>query len=271
MITVKNKSYKCYLIDSNFIIQMFKERESFGSNVINRVFSDGLFVFSPVSLWEISQDECFDEFISVFSTLPSLLALSDDDIVNKELENYEGVEPTSIKDITFLLSGNSPHELNLIIKNYINKALGEDYKATEKQYFKEMKGRNSFGYLDGQSLSNKKAIKSSVDLVAFEFISNLVPSFCKTLQANSSALNVTRFPSQVSKSYIYHYKFAHPSRKGEPSDLSDILISSILPYIDVYLTEKSVANSIREIRDVHGFYKGLETITMKQMRPIKEA
>ena len=250
---------------------MFKERESFGSNVINRVFSDGLFVFSPVSLWEISQDECFDEFISLFSTLPALLALSDDDIINKELENYEAVEPTSLKDITLLLSGYSAHELNLIIKSYINKALGEDYKATEQRHFKEMKSKNSFGYLCGENLSNKKATKSSVDLVAFEFIANFAPSFCKTLQKNKSVLNVARFPSQVSKSYIYHYKFAHPSRKGEPSDLSDILISSVLPYIDVYLTEKSVANSIREIRDVHGFYKDLETITMKQMRAVKEA
>ncbi|MDO6762840.1 hypothetical protein [Agarivorans sp. 1_MG-2023] len=270
MIRVKNQNYKCYLIDSNFIIQMFKERESFGSNLINMVLSDGLFVFSPVSIWEISQDDCFDDFIATFSTLPSLLLSSEEEIITKEAQNYYSDALTSLEDVSVPLSSFSARSLKALIKSYVSKVSSKRYKANEKYAFSEIKNSKKIGYLCGQTISDKKAIRSSVELAAFEFIAKAAPTFCKDLQTSNTALNVNKFPSQVSKSYIYHYKFAHPTRKGESSDLSDILISSALPYVDVYLTENSLANSIREIKGAHGQFKHLETKTMKHMR-IKQA
>ena len=66
--------------------------------------------------------------------------------------------------------------------------------------------------------------------------------------------------------YLYHYKFGTLRRKGEPSDISDILISSALPYVDCFITENSVANHLKQIGAKHEFLKGLEVMTMKDFK-----
>jgi hypothetical protein len=270
MFQANGKKYKAYLIDSNIVISTLKDKDNFGSKVLNIVLKDGIFVFSPVTLHEISMDlSVYNEFKKCFLVLPSLLCISRDDIVKKECEYYFSQKKLSITDLSILINESLFNKQNLsiekIIDHHVSSQKGKLYKSNEKDNFFDMVKDKTVGFINKDEKNGKKAIQNSIELYAYQLTAQLNYSFAREISDQKMALDVKRVPSSLSTSYIYHYKFMFSRRKGEPSDISDILISNILPYIDVFLTENSLASNIKEIKHTFGFFQNLEVMTSKDI------
>lgn len=273
MLNVKGKNYKCYLLDANIIISLLKDREGFGSQVIDLVLNDGIFVFTPTTLWEISIDEAlFEDFKDIFFTLPSILISSENEIVRKECENYDQKNNISISDIgiPFNKIYFEGHNIDIdeLVGQCVSSSKSKGYKEFEKEAFLSFKEKSDLAFMGKYQYQDKKVVSNSIKLLAYEWVVDHVPEFARSCNENDAELSVGSFPSLLSKSYIYHYKFMSPNRKGEASDLSDILVSGALPYVDCYLTENSIANNIREIEHRYGFYKDLKVYVTRDINKL---
>lgn len=269
MITVNNRTYKTYLLDTNIVIQLLKDKEIFGSKIMNLILGEGIFVISPVSLWELSIDfDIFNEFKKIFLVIPTILVRAYDEILQKECELYEKEKPTIIDNGVFLNEPyfkNSNISIESIINQHVSKTRSEMYKAKERNTFFDIRKDTTVGFIEKNKKNDKKQIKESVELYAYEIIARTNIRFAQKIAKRKEALDIYRFPSAISMSYIYHYKFINQRKKGEPSDLSDILISPILPYVDCYITERSLASNINEIKNGYNYYQNLEVLRMKDI------
>ena len=269
MITVNNRTYKTYLLDTNIVIQLLKDKEVFGSKIMNLILGKGIFVISPVSLWELSIDiDIFNELKKIFLVIPTILVRAYDDIVQKECELYEKGNPTIIDNGVFLNKSyfETGHiSIENIINQHVSRTRSEVYKAKERCTFFDMIKDNTVGFIEKNDKNDKKRIKQSVELYAYEIVARTNIPFAQKIAKRKEALDIYRFPSAISISYIYHYKFMNQRRKGEPSDLSDILISPILPYVDCYITERSLASNINEIKSCYKYYQNLEVLRIKDI------
>lgn len=273
MIQANGKIYKTFLLDTNIIINLLKDKEIFGSKVMNLVLSKGIFVFSSISLWELSIDfKAFNEFKRIFLSVPSILGKANDDILNKEISLYYSNNRPTLADVGIFFNASYFKAENIsiekIIDQHIAKERSEQYKIKEKESFLDIAKGKIAGFIQKDEFHDKKRVRQSVELFAYQLIAENNYSFAKLISNKNEALDVYKCPSAVSMSYIYHYKFLNERRHGEPSDLSDILITPLLPYVDCYITENSVASNIREIQNTYGFFKNLEVLVTKDINAL---
>jgi hypothetical protein len=274
VLNVNGKDYKCYLLDANIIISLLKDRDNFGSKVMNLVLADGIFVFTATTLWEVAVDKSlFEDFKNVFLVIPSILILSEDEIVKKESKNYYNSTELCISDVGLYFNQDNFKSIGLDVNAFVDKHVSSkrstEYKNYEKDSFHKLIGKADVGFMKQDQYQNQKIVASSINLLAYQWIAQLEPELAISISESQNELDVTRFPSLLSKSYIYHYKFMFPNRKGEASDLSDILVVGALPYVDCYLTENSVANNIREIKHKYGFFKKLQVYVSRDINKLK--
>jgi hypothetical protein len=270
LIELKGKLHKTFLLDTNIVISCLKDREIFGSNLLNRILPEGVFVFSPVSLWELSLDKVvFDEFLKVFSLLPSILIRSREDLLQKESESYVSGSPTSITEVGIPFNSELFHfhgkSLRKIVDSYISEGSGTNYKKQEAETFLDIIRQKTIGFMTRDKYQENKTVKTSIELFAFQLIAETIPAFARTILDSKVPLDVHRFRSAVSMSAMYHYKFINPKRKGEFSDISDILISPSIPFVDCYITENGVATSIRELKSRFGLFPSVDVLVTRDI------
>jgi len=274
VLNVNGKDYKCYLLDANIIISLLKDKANFGSKVMNLVLADGIFVFTATTLWEVAIDEnLFEDFKKVFLVIPSILILSEDEIVKKECANYYNSTNLCVSDVGLYFNENNfksiGFDVNAFVDKHVSSTRSTEYKKHEKDSFNQMIGKADVGFMKQEQYQNKKVVANSINLLTYQWIAEHEPEFAININESKGVLDVTRFPSLLSKSYIYHYKFMFPNRKGEASDLSDILVVGALPYVDCYITENSVANNIREIKHKFGFFNKLQVYVSRDINKLK--
>ena len=89
--------------------------------------------------------------------------------------------------------------------------------------------------------------------------------FAKNLLDSGEAIELNKFPSLKSTSYIVFYKFYPDDRKPLTSDVFDIMISAILPYIDYFLTEGNLFDIIMKIKTKHDFLDNMIPYKLKDI------
>ena len=90
----------------------------------------------------------------------------------------------------------------------------------------------------------------------------------KIVKIDKSEIDINKFPSIVTTSYVVFYKFYPDKRKPEPSDIFDIMISSLLPYVDYFITEGHLCEIIKKVQNIHNFLTDLTVYSIKEI--IKE-
>ena len=71
--------------------------------------------------------------------------------------------------------------------------------------------------------------------------------WCKNKIENKEVLDINKFASVKMQLYSLYYRLYDPSWKPAPGEVTDLLIISAVPYVDVYITEKFQANIISKI------------------------
>ncbi len=269
MIEANGNFYKLALIDTCIISEFIKQRgEAFSRKLILRFCEDFIPSFSIQTFKELRlAPNIYHEFFSIFKSFPSLVLKDHEQICQEEFKNY-----------------GEQNQLNPGLTNLFNNPFAKEdldiEKAIEVLYTPELQRKfenDKSSILDGVLSSrknfqakNKKYTKREIDeFVETTVITQLILRNREWVQNKldkKENIEIDRFPSLKVMAYIIFYKFYLSDRKAHLSDVPDIIMSSLYPYIDVLLIEKSQAEMIRQIQRRHSFCPQLEVFTMKDLR-----
>ncbi|HEX8022089.1 hypothetical protein [Mucilaginibacter sp.] len=268
MINLNGKLYKLYYLDTCALSEMVKDRSGFGSNLLNLVFSDGIIAVSPYSLWELKSSMVYTDVIDVITSLHTVLLKPEGIIVKDENQllnqTIEFINPILIE---LLAIPNKKLGLDILslLDKHITDAGNEIFKMNRNETFKIISSKPS-NIFSREQLKSKSTFEFSVKLIAYQIAAeNLLPELNYYNQIKKE-FPVDQFPSLMATSYIHHYKYLQKNRKGEESDVIDILMGALYPYVDVVITEAFQCEIVKQIKRKHNFLNNLEVVSIKQIR-----
>jgi hypothetical protein len=272
MINLNGKDYKLYYLDTCALSNLVKDRSGFGSNLLNLVLLDGIIAVSPHSIWELkSSPTVYKAVIEVITSLPAVLLKSEDIIIKDEYQLLNGsitdINPTIIFLLPIPLKKNGMDILDMFNK-HITEEKNVIFKQNRKETFKLLNSKPSNIY-SRKELASKSKLDYSVKLVAYQLAAeDLLPELNYYSQIKKE-FPVEEFPSLMSISYILHYKYLQTERKGSESDIQDICMSALYPYVDVVITERNQCAIIKQIQKRHNFFNNLKAISIPQVKSEK--
>jgi len=265
VIELNGNEYEICLFDTNALSNFLKSPKKW-IEFYNQEFSvsSTIIDYSVFSIIEIAESSfLFNKYLEFFSIYPSFILDGFFSIFTKELQAYDNdnfqVNPVVISPL------NSGLESKLNPKDRLKTIIDKSGFFIRKQYWDS--GRQSI--LDGiTSLTqhyppknkkySKKEIEYFVDLASMQQIILRDNKFAQNIIHNNLQIDPQQFPSIISTSFIVFYKFYPDKRKPIISDVYDILISSLLPYVDYIITENNLCEIIRKIQKNHSFLNELK-------------
>lgn len=271
MIEVNNNKYRLCLLDTNIISEMLKNPKGEFKNFIDIEFSGipSIPCFSAFTIIEIKRmPKLYDSFLTHFSSFPSLILKGYEQILQEEVNKYpatSSIDPSLIFPIGIRLPDNMNRKDSL-------KMLFDTQQFLDKE---NMWNNEKKTILDGMlSLVNNyppkgdkyttERIKYFVKMASIQQVAMRAPDFVKNIKYDE--LKIKLFPSVLITSYVVFYKFYSDNRRPIESDVFDIIISASLPYVDVFYTEKHLAEIINKTKKLDGFIDHLEVKTINNLR-----
>ena len=269
VITVNGNNYRLYYLDTCALSELVKDRAGFGSNLLNLVLSDGLIAISPHSLWELkSSPAVYKDVIEVITSLPTVLLKSEDAIINDEYQSLENSIVNIDPIVNHLMKAlHAKHGLDILalIDKHITEKKKDVFKQDRDETFKIIASKPSNIY-SREELKLKANIEYSVQLVAYEIATAFLLTEINHYSNLKKEFPIANFLSLMSISYIIHYKYQQVERKGTESDIQDILMSALYPYVDMVITERHQCAIVKQIQKRHNFFNNLKIISMNQVR-----
>lgn len=269
MIEANGNLYKLALVDTCIISEFIKQRgQSFSKKLILKFCEDSIPSFSIQTFKELKfVPDLYDEFFSIFRSFPSLVMKDHEKIYEEELSYYE--EKRQINPGLTNLFNNPFSKENLDIK----KVMELLYTPEMQKKFENDKSIILEGILSlkkNYPAKNQRYTKKEIEeFVESAVLTQLVLRNREWVQKKldrEKVIEIDRFPSLKIMAYVIFYKFYISDRKPQLSDVPDILMASLYPYIDVVLLEKNQAEMIRQIQTRHSFCTQLEVHTMRDFR-----
>ena len=269
MITLNNNTYKLCLFDTNALSEFLKNQKLWISYFDNE-FSLGntiicYSIFSLSELW--FRQDLFDKYLEFFSVFPSAILDGYDSIFQKEQKSYyknDIVNPIVVvpSSIGGKLTSSKTQLMEVIEKS-------EFFNKTEHWKSSQLDILNGILSLI-KNFPPRKNKYSVSEIEEFNFIVSTQQlglrnmEFAKSVLRTKKYIELDKFPSIKSTSYFVFYKFYLDNRKPLLSDIFDIIISSLLPYVDYVITEGNMCEIIRTIRNRHNFLNTLNEISIKE-------
>jgi hypothetical protein len=261
-------NYKLYFCDTCALSDMIKDKPGFGSNLPNLILKDGIIAVSPYSLWEIKNSPVvYDELVNTITKLPVCLLKTEQILYEDEfnsLNNDELINPI----ITHLIASSfKEHNIDIIkiIEENISIEKANTYKKDQSDTFNSFILNNPT-FLDTNKIPSKMEIESSAKLYAYSMVTKEYYSILKYYSKRGLEFPIDKIQSALTIAYFLHYKFIENGRKPLESDITDSLLSSVFPYIDVAITDGNQCEIIKRIQRDHKFLLNLEPVSMKFMK-----
>ena len=271
MIELNGNKYKLCLFDTN-VLSDFLINPKDWIGYLGRKFdiSQTVICYSVFTLSELyRRQELFEKYIDFFATFPSTLLDGHESIFQKEIEKYKSRErPNPIVLAPFAIK-----ESRLTAKQRLRHIIEKSDFIARTDYW--IKGQQQIldgivelkkNYLSKNDKYSKKEVEEFCFIASIDQIILRDSNFAKSVIDKGENINLEFFPSVKSTSYVVFYKFYPDNRQPLLSDVFDILISSLLPYVDYFLTESNLSNIIKIIQKRHKALSGLKTYSLKQIR-----
>ena len=229
--------------------------------------SDTIICYSVFTLSELYyRQELFEKYIEIFSVFPSAILDGHESIFQKEVQNYWiGNKITPIVIVPFAIQ-----EPGLTPQEKLLKVISDSGFVSKSDYWKEGQQEVLSGIIQLKDnyppKNNKYTIK---EINEFNFMASTSqigirdPLFARNIINSGQAIDLERFPSLKCTSYFVFYKFYPDNRKPINSDIFDIIISALLPYVDSFISEGNMCNIIKRIQDKHKFFNILKSYSIK--------
>jgi hypothetical protein len=272
MITLNGNIYKLCLIDTNAASEMVKRPDPVMRHFFEAIEPNKYIpCFSIFTILELRErNDVYRRFLETFSVLPCFILKSLDQLFQDELAAY----PDFHKVSPILIS--SPGVL--APKNQkIADILALAFDMPEIQEFANKWNSEKSSILEGiLSLvknyppKSKKytlqEIRSFIELAGFQQIAYRAYSFAQQVVNEGKPVIVDSFPSIKMTAFTVFYKFYTDKRRPQESDSFDIMISSVLPYVDTVITEKHQADVLTKIKQQDKFIDNLEVLKLKDLQ-----
>lgn len=275
MIRLKGNEYQLLLLDTNALSDILKEPKKWIS-FLNDNFdiSKTILSYSIFSLSEIYKSKpLFSEYLTFFSVYPSVILDGYDSIFKKEIASYrkQNKEINPIVIAPFVIRSNeidSPREkLEQVLK------LSGFYDRT--QYWQDARKeildgiielKKNFTPANGKTYSLKE-VENFIFIVSSQQIRIRDENFARNeIQIMKRDIDIHQFPSIFSTSFVVFYKFYPDNRDPILSDVFDIIISSLLPYVDIVITEGHLCEIIRKVQKRHHFINNLKYYSIREIK-----
>jgi hypothetical protein len=267
MIELGGKYYKLCFIDTCIISELLKYRETIGKKIFPRfVDEQRLFCYSIKNIEELKNcKDIFDEFFKYCSIIPTFILKDDVMLSDEEMENYDNnnyvIDPI-LMHFNMLKEDDYYMQLKNIFENEKIKKSFETNKILKPHILKWMleKAKN---YPKENVFHQKKYIESWIENELYKILYECNKDFINKKSKLKEPIRYEKFLSLKSVTYIRFYKFYFGHRKPKESDVNDIFMSCVFPYVDSVFLEKEMTEHVNQIKKKHNFYKNLEILQLK--------
>jgi len=267
--------FRLAYIDTNVVSEVSKRMEPERSALINLFASERIApCYSTLSVIEIMEkQDLFRDYHECFGILPSLLVKGHDQLAEEEIKSYP--DPIGIDPVICSVWGlRDPHITDP--REKLKKLIALSGADRQRDIWKRdipviLNGMLSLvpNYPPAGDKYTKKEIKEFVRLINYQHLALQFPSFIKTLESNGQTFDIDAFPSLKMRAFSTFYRFYdNKQRKSKDSDVFDILMSSVIPYIDIAYLEGDQAEILRKIKRIDPFISKLEVKTLADLRPV---
>ena len=265
MIELNGKNYKICLIDTNVISEMIIRPDPFLKNYLNTMryqeYIPGFSIFTILELRKI--DRIYNIFLDLFSVFPCFILKNLDLLYDNEVKEYP--ESSKVSPILFSAPGLLANK-----EFYLRNVLERLFQEAGILKFEEKWNSGKLDILQGildlkknflpkNNTYTKKEIYAFVQIAVFQQIA--IRSF--DFAQNNIPVSIDAFPSLKMIVFMVFYKFYVDQRRPIESDTFDIIISSVIPYVDAIITEKHMAQIITSVKKQDNFIQQLEVFTLK--------
>lgn len=273
MIRINNKDYSLVLFDTNALssflqnpmewIRYYADEFSLSSSIIS---------YSVFTLSELYyRQELFSKYIEIFSEFPSVILDGHESIFLKEIDNYAiGADISPIIVAPFAINEPSMTRKEILLKVIENSGF-----VSKTEYWKSGQEEVLSGIINLKNNYPPKKDKYTIKEVEhFNFIVSTSQigirnhAFAKNIISTGEAINLERFLSLKCTSYFVFYKFYPDNRKPINSDVFDIMITALLPYVDSFITEGNMFEIIKRIQRNHNFLDELVPYKLKDINKL---
>lgn len=273
MININGKMFNLCLFDTNALSSFLQNTDNWITFYKDEFsLDDTIICYSVFTLSELYyRKELFEKYLDFFSIFPSAVLDGHESIFQKEVDNYQlDKEINPIVMIPSILK-----EEGLTAKEALLKVIKDSGFVTKTEYWRQ--GQKEV--LDGittlkKNYPPKKEKYSRKEIDEFNFIVTTSQigirnrSFAEEILSSGQYINLDEFNSIKCTSYFVFYKFYPDNRKPIKSDVFDIIISSLLPYVDFFITEGNMHEIIKQIQKNHDFLKNIKPYKLKEINKI---
>ena len=241
MVKINDVEYKLILLDTNVIrtiVNGFDPNHSdnnFAKKIVEYYLDDTMLCISAHSLAEfVRHTDIYNTFIEIFTVLPVIIILDYETILNEEKQAYQESREFTTKNVIYFC----PPLENKLLKHMQTIDLNKLQDSLE---------------IDCNNWNdNKLQLDRNIS------IKKLFVDSTRSIPKNSYA-DLTMVYSYLSRLYN-----KNPIVKN---DVVDVKISTIAPYVDIIITEKSQAHIYREISK---FISKMQEVTILTFRDINK-
>ena len=236
--------------------------------------NDSIIGISISTLFELRKHiDLYQDFLNIFSIIPLVFVKNYNQILQDEINHYPNFkEINPILHAVSPLSKNKFGKLDILLDHLFQR---KDILEVEQKWDAEKKS------ILGSILSLKKNFPpqkdryTSIDAIKFVEEATLqqiimqYPDFAQKIINQNKTIDINSFPSLKIQLYTVFYRFYDGDRKPEIQDVFDILISSSIPYIDIFYTERFQAEIIKKVKNRDSFINNVQVFTIRELRDIK--
>jgi len=271
MITLNGRDYKLLLLDTNILIEIIRNQNNELKNFWRWFNSERYIIcFSIFTILELKKSSSvYQQFLDLFSIIPCAILKSHEQLLADEVNVYplcDEINPILVAAPGRTISKNSIKDV--LDLAFSNKQISSDENRWNSAREEIVNGIVSLvrNFPPKNEKYSKKEIREFIQLAGFQQIALRQMKFAKSIVDSNKAVEIDAFPSIKMTTFVVFYKFYVDQRKHLVSDAFDILIFSVLPYVDTIITESHFANTIKKIKSQDKFIKHVDTYTIKHLR-----
>lgn len=270
MLEINGKMYKLCLFDTNALSSFLQNPQGWVKYYFDEFgASDTVLSYSIFSLAELYyRKELFNEYIDFFSQkFPSVVLDGHESLLIKEIDEYSSdikINPMVLTPYAIFGEGTAKNKLISVIEKSDFVKRTEYWKNSQNSFIADMINQRD-DYKKDKSKFTINDIEDFVDLfILSQLLVRDMPS--KLNNVPIEEIDYLKFKSLKSISLITFYKFYQDDRKAKNSDMFDIMISSLLPYVDYFISEANLCDNIYQIQKRHNFLENLKTYRIKDIQ-----
>lgn len=248
-----------------------KNEPNFFKNILNKLILEEQYIlcYSFHTLIELKKIEyLFQEFFNTAFLFPALIMKPFEMLWNEEIANYDShniIEPhlfllEALQKETYYKEKYDYFSKDPIVSKYFQEE--ESGKSETMNVLYEY----SKQYRPKKDKFTYKEIEEWVNIIILKIIVSKDTKLVKSKLDKKEFVDESEFLSIKSAALMTFYKFYLWHRNIKESDIFDIAIASIVPYVDAIVAEKEMCDIIKTMQRKHNFCQNVKLMTIIDFR-----